>query len=427
MYRPAKIMLENNKRLRRVVKFYTTFKSIEYPHAVTYKAISADAKSKHGYNAHFVIVDELHAQPDRELVDVLVTSMGTRRQPLIWFITTADYDRPSICNEKHDYACKVRDGIVDDHGFLPIIYETPRDADWKDERVWAKANPNLGISVKWDFLRAEFKRACEVPAFENTFRRLYLNQRTEQAERVIPMAHWDACPRAELDTLRGRDCYGGLDIGATSDFTAFALLFPHDDTEIIEAPVNPEQPDAGETRTITRRTYTLQCWFWLPERPVRRDGRMEAQIEAWRKQGHIRTTPGNVVDYDQVLTDIIEIVKPYDMREVAFDRGFQGGQMGTNLMKHFGDRVISFPQGILSMAAPFREILELLAVGKIHHDRNPVMRWMVSNVTAERRGGLMKPSKDKSPEKIDGVTAMTIAMGRGVLAEAYTWSGNVLA
>jgi phage terminase large subunit-like protein len=414
--------------------------------------ISADATGKHGGNPHLVIIDELHEQPNAELVEVLESSFvsANRLEPLFICITTADYDRPSICNRKYEWAVKVATGsmaiaggkkpeeVIHDPQFLPVLYEVPRDADWKDEKNWHLANPNLGVSVDLHALRVKCKKAQEVPAEENSFRRLHLNQKTSTADKLIDLHQWDAnVTPIDLPALIGRECHGALDIGATSDFCAFVRLFPHDDAETIEVPVDrgelsiqvqgdaPLAPDqsppsdaAPLTRTIVRRSYTALLTFWLPEEPVKRDHRMQAVIDGWRRAGLIKTTPGNVVDYDVVLEDIIKLLDPYQLLDIAFDRGFQGGQMGTNLMKTYGDKVFSFPQGILSMAAPFREMLELLPVKRLHHDGHPVMRWMVSNVVAERRGGLIKPSKEKSTEKIDGVTALVMAIGRALFAVA---------
>jgi phage terminase large subunit-like protein len=224
------------------------------------------------------------------------------------------------------------------------------------------------------------------------------------------MDAWDAGVRTiDRSLFNGQTCYGGLDIGATSDFTAFVLLFPHDDAEPVEIKLD-ETDQNSPTQTIMRRSYSLVPIFWLPEQPVKRDAQLQHVISGWTRQGFIRKTSGNVVDYDEVLRDIIAITKPFNLAGIGFDRGFQGSQMGTNLMKHFGERVIQVPQGILTMNAPFREFLELLKLGRLFHDGNPTMRWHVSNVAAEVRGGLMKPSKDRSSEKIDGVTAAVMAL-----------------
>ncbi len=178
----------------------------------SFKAISADANTKHGYNSHCVIVDELHAQQDRELVDVLVTSTGARRQPLVVYLTTADFARESICNEKHAYATKVRDGVIEDPAFLPVIYEASPTDDWADPQVWARVNPNLGVSLSVEYLERECARAKEQPGYQNTFRRLHLNVRTESDVVWIPIDKWDACRADFLDTPRNFESLPG---GAT--------------------------------------------------------------------------------------------------------------------------------------------------------------------------------------------------------------------
>lgn len=393
------------------------------------QVVAADGAAEHGGNPSFVVIDELHVQKNRELVDAFQSAMisSNRPEPLFVCITTSDYDRISICNEKYDFACKVRDGIIPTNRFLPVIYEVDRKADWTDERHWKNANPNLGVSVSLEDLREECKRAQHVPAYECEFRRLSLNQRTSTAERCIPMSQWDACKRDDLNVaaLVGQECFAGLDIGATSDFCALARLFPHNDVEIVTVKTDPGEAEPGEVlpaeRKIVRRSYTLLMDFWLPADPVRRDANMQATIEVWRKANLIRTTPGNAVDYDMVLEDIVKILKPYRVRDVAFDYGFQGLQVATNLMKIYGaSRVHMVQQGIMSLAAPFRELLELLPVRRIHHDGNECMRWQVSNTVGERVGGLLKPSKKKSTEKIDGVTALVMAL-KGALSAASSY------
>lgn len=393
----------------------------------SYRVLSAYAKTKHGFNAHAVFVDELHALPDRELVDVLHTSMGksNRKQPLMVYITTADYDRVSICNEKHDYGDKVRAGVIDDPAFLPVIYEAGREDDWKDEAVWVKANPNLGVSVSLDYLQRECKKAQDEPAYENTFRRLHLNQKTSTNAKCIPMDQWDACAsEINIEQLAGRTAFFAIDIGSKSDFTALAMLFPRDDAETVEVPnYNKKDGDEPDTVLVTRRSYDLAMRFWLPEKRVKRDARMERQIDTWIRHGLIYVTPGSVVDYDVVLASICDLVNMFAVSCIGIDYGMQAVQFSTNLQKVFGDHFVkSYRQGVISMAAPFREMFELLAMGRLHHDGNPVMRWMASNTVAEERGGgLTKPSKQHSEEKIDGITALVMALGLASQSASSWW------
>jgi phage terminase large subunit-like protein len=222
----AKSMIEQNKELSARSEVFA--RSITVPStASSYKVLSADVPTKHGLNASGILFDELHAQPGRALFDVLSTSMGSRRQPLLIALTTAGYDRHSVCWEVHEYAVKVRDGIIQDPSFLPVIYAADEADDWKDPDVWRKANPNWGVSLQPTYFEEEFQRATEIPAYENTFKRLHLNIWTEQESRIIPMEKWDACatPVSEK-ALEGRECFAGLDLASTTDICALVLVFP---------------------------------------------------------------------------------------------------------------------------------------------------------------------------------------------------------
>lgn len=361
------------------------------------RVVSADADTKHGGNSHLVLVDELHAQPNRDLVDVLQTSMASanRRQPLLIHLTTADFRRESICNEKYEYACKVRDGVIADPTFLPVIYEATDADDWTDPAVWRKANPNLGVSVSLEYLQRECARAKEVPAYENTFRRLHLNQRTETDTRAIPMDRWDACGSApvDADSLAGCECYAGLDLSTTTDLTACVLLFPRE--------------DGG---------YTVLPHFWAPEQKAReRSKRDRVPYELWARQGHVTLTPGDVVDYDRVRADINALGQRYRIREVAADR-WNATQILTQLQGD-GFDVVAFGQGYQSMTAPTKRLLDLVTAGQLNHGGNPVLRWMASVFATEQdAAGNLKPSKKKSTDRIDGVVATVMALGRAMLA-----------
>ncbi len=419
LYRHIVGMINAEPEMAKRCQQYATTRCLTKPDNSVTKVIPADENTAHGDNPYLQVIDELHAQPNPKLYNALTSAMVSlnRSQQLLLMLTTADFARPSVCNNEYEYACKVRDGIVRDASYLPVIYEARPEDDWNREDTWYRANPNLGVSVSVDDVRLLYKRAKEDPSYENEFKRLHLNIRTEQAERIIPMEQWDEC-RQEIDwsLFAGKPCWAGLDIGALRDFVSLVLAFGEGQGE----PVTIEVEDLrGEKKQVNfiRRDYWLRHVCWLPEKPPTRDPRMEAQIGAWTKQGHILRTPGNVVDYDQVGADLARIVKPYALVQLAIDQGFQGMQITQDLQRIFGEtRIIAFRQGILSMAAPFRELMQLLMLNRLHHDGDPVLRWMASNVAAEQRGGLIKPSKDKSQEKIDGITAATMAIGIAMTA-----------
>ena len=212
IYRHAKAMMLAEPELANRGEFYETSKTILKKDSLCkYQALSSDVPTKHGLNASMILVDELHAQPNSHLVDTLTTSVASRRQPLIVFITTADFDRPSPCNEKLDYAKKVQQGIIKDVSFLPVIYEASREADWQDPKTWAMANPNLGVSVSRLYMEIACKRAVDTPTYQNAFKRLHLNMQTTQDVLWIDLESWDGCHDTSLtlDDLAGERCYAG--------------------------------------------------------------------------------------------------------------------------------------------------------------------------------------------------------------------------
>ncbi len=373
------------------------------------RVIAASGETQHGGNTHMAMIDELHVQPNRELFDVFTTSMASknRKNPLFICITTADFDRESICNEMHDRACKVRDNKGDrsqpgfDPAFLPVIYETLVDEDWTDEKVWEKSNPNLDVSVSRDYLRRECQKAKENPAYENTFRRLHLNQKTSQDARVIPMDKWDVCGKDAnpvewrtrmLESLKGQQCAGGLDLGSVSDLTSLALLFGNDE-----------------------EGYDLLPFFWGPEvNAAAREKKDGVPYLTWERQGFMTLTDGNETDYQFVRAEINRLANDYGIHTIAGDRLFQGAQLLQDLTRD-GLNVLAFGQGYISMAAPTRRFLELVSAGKLRHGNNPILRWMAGNAAAESEhagsDAPLKFSKKKSKEKIDGIIGATMAVG----------------
>tara|TARA_R110002020_G_scaffold273792_1_gene488953 strand:+ start:470 stop:2041 length:1572 start_codon:yes stop_codon:yes gene_type:complete len=375
----------------------TTFRKSIIKGSSSYKVLSADAYTKHGLNASAIIFDELHAQPNRDLWDVLSTSTGARTQPLTIAITTAGYDRNSICYQLHDYAKKVRSGIIKDNTFLPVIYAADEKDDFKLPETWAKANPALGVSIRTDYLEREAFKASEMPSYENTFRRLHLNQWTEQAVRWLPMDRWDeANTWAEFGS---RSCWGGLDLASTTDIAALVLVCPDD--------------DGG---------YDVMAWHWIPEENARkRSKRDRVDYETWIKQGFINATEGDVIDFAAIREDILKICELYNVQDIAVDR-WNSHQLVQELEGE-GVSVALFGQGYRSMSSPSKT-LETLVMGRnLHHNGNPVLRWMASNCAIESDpAGNIKPSKKKSTEKIDSIVALVMGLAR---ATAGNETGSV--
>lgn len=391
LFRHTKGMIENESELSERCVIYKATRSIEMEDGGTFKVLSADADTKHGGNSHLVIVDELHAQPNRDLVDTLQTSFAStnRKQPLLIFITTADFDRPSICNEKLDYASKVRDGFLSDSAFLPVIFEARLTDDWTSEDVWRKANPNLGVSVSLDYLRRECKRAQESPAYLNTFLRLHLNVKTTNDVAWIDMLKWDECGAlpVNLGELEGRECFAGLDLSSTTDVSALVLVFP----------------DGGG--------YIVAPFFWIPsDNAHQRERRDRVPYLTWERQGLIELTEGNVIDYARIHRKIGELGKQFNIRTIAIDR-WNATMLSTQLMGD-GFNVTFFGQGFGSMNSPTKELEKLIKSVKLSHGGHAVLRWMASNLTVETdAAGNVKPSKSKSTEKIDGMVSLVMAIG----------------
>jgi phage terminase large subunit-like protein len=360
-----------------------------------YRVLSADAYTKHGLNAHGVVFDELHAQPNRDLWDVLTTATGARRQPLVVAITTAGFDRESICWEQHEYARKIRDGILEDESYFAYIAAAEMEDDWQDPRIWAKANPGIGVTVKLDYLETECKRAQASPGYQNTFRRLHLNQWTQQESRWLPMEKWDACTMpVDATLLKGATCYGGLDLASTSDIASFVLCFP---------------PEAGEVEM-----FAWLPFFWIPEENmIERERKDRVPYSTWVRQGLMTATAGNVIDYAFIVKKIEELGELFQIKEIAFDRwgAFQVSQQ----LEGAGFTMAGFGQGFQSMAAPTKELLRLVMDSKLAHGGNPVLRWMADNlVVSVDPAGNVKPNKEKSREKIDGIVAGVMALDRAV-------------
>lgn len=382
--------------LSKRVKILASQKRLIYtPTNSFYQVLSAEAYSKHGFNIHGVVFDELHTQPNRKLFDVMTKGSGdARMQPLYFLITTAGTDTHSICYETHQKAKDIIEGRKIDPTFYPVIYGADESDDWTDPKVWKKANPSLDITVGIDKVKAACDSAKQNPGEENAFRQLRLNQWVKQAVRWMPMEKWDKCAfSVDEDELEGRVCYGGLDLSSTTDITSFVLVFP---------PLDDEDK------------YIILPYFWIPEDNLTlRVNRDHVPYDVWERQGFLQTTEGNVVHYGFIEQFIERLGERFNIREIAFDR-WGAVQMVQNL-EGMGFTVVPFGQGFKDMSPPTKELMKLVLEQKIAHGGHPVLRWNMDNIYIRTDpAGNIKADKEKSTEKIDGAVATIMALDRAI-------------
>ena len=364
------------------------------------KALSSDAHTAHGYNPSLAIMDEVHMQKTRDLWDAMISGQANRRNPLTIGITTAGSSRTSLAWDLHEEARQILDpgsGIEDDALFC-YISSLDEDDDWQDPAVWWKANPNLGVTVSEDYLADLARAASRNPGLENSFRRFNLNQWTEQAVRWISIHEWDKVAREiDLDDLVGLPCWAGLDIGETRDLNALVLVFRRDD-EFLAVP-----------------------FFWAPVDSIdERADRDRREVKEWMNRGFIRGLPGTRTNSARMSVDIAEIIDRFNVQELAFDP-WGSNAVIERLKQDHGvpeSLLTKFRQGPGNYSPVLKEFDRLLAAEKFTHNGNPVLRWNAGNLAIkEDPNGNIRPDKEKSGDKIDGIVAMFMALGAAINRE----------
>jgi phage terminase large subunit-like protein len=387
----AKMVRKNPKLYNRCRVLDTTKRIIHNTNGGFYKVLSAESYTKHGVNAHGIVFDEIHAQPDRRLWDTLTEGSGAARtQPVIFAITQAGFRNESIGWTIHNKALQVRDGIIEDPAFLPVIYGAEETDDWTSEETWKKTNPSYGIILDPDDFRHDFNATQGDPVAEANFKRKRLNMwGYSDVESYYSMDAWDKCGQPfNCEILKGRKCFGGLDLASTIDIAALVLAFPFDNW------------------------IDLLCRFWVPEKTVRKQTKTEeTNYDLWVRQGYLQTTPGNVIDYDYIEKDIQKLGTEYQIQEIGFDPW--GALQIAPHLENMGFTVMSTRQGFITMSPPMKESLRLMQGGRLRHGGNPVLRWMAKNTVASLDPAEnVKPNKQKSTGRIDGIVAMIMALDR---------------
>ena len=391
----ATAMVRRSPSLRCRVNIFRDSLSIPEKRA---RFVPLGAKAMDGQSPSGAIIDELHEHPNRKCLDALDSGTGARRQPLLFIITTAGSGKTGVDQDTHNYAEKILGNIIEDDSFFAIMYTIDPEDDWKDERVWAKANPNLGISVKVDDLRAKCRKAIEMPTAQNEFLRKHMNRQMEQVTRFISMDKWKACTSKIPDVaLAGRRCFAGMDLSSKLDLSAVAFVFPPTDED---------------------RIWRVKVELFVPEdRAAIREREANVPYQTWGSKGFINLTPGNVIDYEFIKQKIRDRGQLFSTEELGFDP-WNAMQIAIQLGEE-GLKTVEVGQGYRSLSEPTKELEKLITSGKFAHDGNPVLDWMASNVAIETDpAGNIKPSKKNSSEKIDGIAAIVTAMARALVASS---------
>ena len=399
VWEAAESMVKQSPDLKRFIRPFRNSLVVESTGS-KFMPLSADSNTLDGLNPHGNIVDELHAHTDSRVWAVLDTAMGARRQPLTLAITTAGvYDEESIGWQKHDYAIKVLEGVIQDDGFFVYIAAADEDVDPFSSRAQEMANPNIDVSVKRIYLEEQAEKARNSPSFYNEYMRLHLNRWVQQVTRWLSIEKWKACGNKpqRVEDWKGRNCWGGLDLSRKLDLTSFVLVSPNDDDG-----------------------YDVISRFWLPEERIKDEVKKGRTFLAdWMRNGWLIATPGEVVDYSYIRREINEFRdEGLEIQELAYDP-FNATQLITELRETDGFKCIEFGQGFKSMSEPSKHLEALIVGEKLNHGGHPLLTWCAANVSIKTdSAGNIKPHKDAlSANKVDGIVALIMAIGRASVGD----------
>jgi len=392
-------MVDQHPALKKRIKPILSKKRLLYtPTRSFYQVLSSEAFTKHGLNPHGVVFDELHAQPNRQLYDVMTQgSADARTQPLFFIITTAgdDPERTSIGWEVHKYADEIIKKIRVDNNFYAMIYGIGENDDPWLEGNWYKSNPSLGHTIQVDAVRKAVLQAKDNPANERTFRQLRLNQWVNYYNTDwIPVEYWDkSAGMVVSEKLKGLSCFAGMDLSSKVDVSSLVLVFP-------------PSTDCKNWRVLP--------FFWIPEESMKERIRKDKiPYDVWVKSGFIKATPGNVIDYDVIESDIKKLAQIYKIEQIGFDP-WAAHQLAGHLAEE-GLEMVEMRQGAKTLSPPMKELEKLVRGCELNHGGNPVLRWMFNNIKVKQdENENIRPIKMKGTKRIDGIVALIMALGRAM-------------
>ncbi len=360
-----------------------------------FKPLSRDADSLEGLNPHIALIDELHAHSVREVFDVLDEATGARRQSLIFIISTEGDNPVGVFAEQVDYAEHILEGRKEDDSYFAVIYTIDKEDDWRTPESWRKANPNLGISLFEEGLAIRCKQAQANPASQSSFLTKRLNVRVGASAGYFNMLAWRGiCKDTSLrvEDFYGAETYIGLDLASKNDIAAKVLL------------------------CIKKGKAVLFGKYYLPELCIEKDQPNYDVYRSWADQGYLTLTPGNTIDFEFIERDLLVDYKNHDLVEVAYDPT-QARELATRMTAE-GLKMVDIPQGFARMSEPMKDLAARIISGKIQHDGNPMLDWMIGNTTAKSnaRESVM-PDKVRPASKIDGAVCAIMALSRYIFSE----------
>ncbi len=395
----AQTMARGNRALQEAYGLEVTAHALYVPATnSTFQAKSAEGSTLDGLNTHLAIIDELHAHKKRDVFDVVETSLGKRRNSLMVSITTAGVDRTGICYEQRTLVTKILSGSLQDESYFGIIYTLDPDDDWKSDEALAKANPNWGVSVRPEVIRALQAKAIATPSAENNFKTKHLDVWCNADVGWMDMKAWDACADESLDEsdFDGEPCWLGLDLASTSDMTAKVKIF--------------------QRKIDGASHYYLFGDYWLPRTAIERG--VNSQYQGWEYLGYLHVCEGPVTDFAEIRDSILEDCGRYSVQSVAYDP-FQAVQLSKELSDD-GVPMVLCKQTVANLSDPMKQFQALVLDHRLHFNGDPVLTWMVSNVVChvDVKENIY-PRKDAPENKIDGVVAGIMALSRALLNDEH--------